>query len=166
MAPPPGLPQLPTRVFHSGVAVQGVKLQLGDFAELVPQLGEPAPRIVRLDALWAELPADGLPRHLARATRMYRPEETVFNLPTVPGQPRLLFCSEHLEERVPLQCVVRKVEVAVQRPAVASGVPREGKAAATSTAPRRPTSDATEAGAEFVVQFTYDHLQLGLKPLQ
>ncbi|GFH21698.1 hypothetical protein HaLaN_19055 [Haematococcus lacustris] len=76
--------------------------------------------------------------------------ETVFNLPTVPGQPRLLFCSEHLEERLPLQCVVRKVEVAVQRPAVASGVPREGKAAATSAAPRRPASDGTEAEAEFV----------------
>jgi hypothetical protein len=52
----------------------GPVLRLGDCALLAPQPGEVVPQVVRLEALWEEVPSDGRRRMLARCRRFYRPE--------------------------------------------------------------------------------------------
>lgn len=72
--PPAGLPPVPHRTFYSGFQCGSCAVHVGECVELVPQPGEPQPRVVQLECLWAERPSDGVPRMLARAKRFYRPE--------------------------------------------------------------------------------------------
>eukprot|EP00798_Chlamydomonas_sp_ICE-L_P019324 gene19324-25975_t len=125
---PPPLASAPAhRHFHSGFLMgSNSVVRQNDCVELVKQPGELSPRIVRIELLWKETGSDGHCHMLAQCRRFYRPEETIFGAvaptPTADsGKPAHLFSSSHVEERLPLQCVVRKVRVVTAEQA-ASGV--------------------------------------------
>jgi len=120
----------------------------------VKQPGELSPRIVRIELLWKETGSDGHCHMLAQCRRFYRPEETIFGAaPPTPtadsGKPAHLFSSSHVEERLPLQCVVRKVRVVTAEQA-ASGVVDAG-------------GDAEKGVVTFEVRFQYDHVNMMLR---
>lgn len=74
-----GLP-LPTgqrgrhRAFYGGFLLEGVEIKVGDCVELYPSVGEEHYRVVKIEALWSEIPQDGCERKLARVRRFYLPE--------------------------------------------------------------------------------------------
>lgn len=65
-----------------------MRVALGDFVELAPLLGEEAPRVVQVVALWSEGPEGGggsQGRMFARVRRFYRPQVRRAAHAPVPG---------------------------------------------------------------------------------
>jgi hypothetical protein len=130
LAPPAGAAAAPTALAHrrhyGAFRRDGATLRVGDCALLLPRPGEQLPLVVRIDALWQETPSDGAPRQLARCTRFYWPQETIFPVGGAAGEgPRHLFVSGHVEEHVPLAALGGKCwVVAASGPGGAGAVPR------------------------------------------
>jgi hypothetical protein len=147
LAPPADAPAAPTALAHrqhfGAFRRDGATLRVGDCALLLPRPGEQLPLVVRIDALWQETPSDGAPRRLARCTRYYWPQETIFPVGGGAGEgPRHLFVSGHVEERVPLAALGGKCWV------VAAG----GAAGGAGAVPRGAPADRV-----FQCGFFYDH---------
>ncbi|GAX82169.1 hypothetical protein CEUSTIGMA_g9597.t1 [Chlamydomonas eustigma] len=143
-------------------------IRLKDFVELVPQPGEIYPRVVQLDALWSEQPSDNLIRMYIRCTRLYRPQETPFCLGAhaTSGLPQV-FMSDHVEEMVPVQCVLRRVIVHVE-PSVGRPSPSSASSATLMDSTHRSGSEAGKGVQTGVQNLTSDSCTRDLisNPLQ
>jgi hypothetical protein len=130
---------------------------------LQPLPGDALPQVVRVLALWQEVPADGRPRMFARCARYYRPAETIFPLPG----PQL-FASDDVANRVPLAgAVLAAARVSDAPPSPGAGPPSaaSGVAAASDVAaggvPLGCKGGVPLVG--FQCSFYYDHEGMALR---
>jgi hypothetical protein len=107
------------RQHYAGFTKAGTTIKLGDCVLLPPGPADSLPVVARIEALWQEVPSDGVPRQLARCARFYRPSETIFPLGG-PGGQQQVFSSGHVEERVALAAVVGRCWVVM----AGAGLPR------------------------------------------